>query len=208
MFETNLKERWKNTTLDWEQIHRRLSAAQAALESGGEPTPEETRRILQERAHELAREAAKEDEFLEVVEFIVANERDGIEPHQVREVYPVRELTELPCVPPFVLGVINVRGRIVSVVDIKKIFELPGTGLSDLNKAIIVSVGEMELGILADSVLGMRRVLLREIQPSLPTLTEIRAEYLKGISGDRLVILDAERILSDPRLVIDQQVEP
>ncbi len=196
--------------LDWEQIHRRLAAAQAALKCGGRFTHEEIQRILRDRAEELARETTGEGqpgEFLEVVEFLVATERYGIESHHVREVYPVRDLTALPCVPPYVLGVINMRGRIVSVIDVKKLFELPDKGLTDLNKAIIVRLGEMELGILADAVVGMRRIAMQDLQPSLPTLTEIRVEYLRGVTGDRLVILDAEKILSDPKLVVDQQVE-
>jgi purine-binding chemotaxis protein CheW len=93
-------------------------------------------------------------------------------------------------------------------VDLKKFFELPEKGLTDLNKAIVVAAAGMELGILADAVTGFRRIPLRGLQPSLPTLTEIRAEYLKGISGDRLVLLDGEKILSDPKLVVRQEVEP
>jgi len=199
-----------NVGLDWAEVHHRLEAARIAAEQGWRPTPEETQRILRDRAKELAREAAAGDEsraFLEVIEFLVASERYGIESQHVREVYPVRDLTVLPCVPPHVLGVINVRGRIVSVVDLKRFFELPEKGLTDLNKAIIVSAAEMELGLLADAVVGLRRIPARDLQPSLPTLTEIRAEYLKGVCGDRLVVLDAEKILSDPKLVVHQQVE-
>jgi len=100
------------------------------------------------------------------------------------------------------------RGRVVSVVDLKRFFELPEEGLSDLNKAIIVSAPGMELGILADVVVGSRRIAVRELQPSLPTLTEIRAEYLRGVTGDRLVVLDAQKILDDPKLAVRQEVEP
>ena len=94
-----------------------------------------------------------------MVEFLIASERYGIESHHVREVYPVRDLTVLPCVHPHVLGVINVRGRIVSVVDLKTFFELPEKGLTDLNKAIIVATAQMELGILVDAVVGRVKVL-------------------------------------------------
>jgi purine-binding chemotaxis protein CheW len=67
----------------------------------------------------------------------------------------------------------------------------------------------MELGILADAVVaGLRRIHMQDLQPSLPTLTEIRAEYLRGVTGDRLVVLDAEKILRDPKLVVRQEVEP
>jgi purine-binding chemotaxis protein CheW len=206
------QESTQNASLNWEQVHRRLTAAQAALDRDWQLTPEESARALRDRAKALAREAVatgETGEFLEVVEFLVANERYGIESHHVREVYPVGDLTPMPCVPSYVLGVINMRGRVVSVVDLKRFFELPQKGLSDLNKAIIVSAPGMELGILADAVVaGLRRIRMQDLHPSLPTLTEIRAEYLRGVTGDRLVVLDAEKILSDPKLVVRQEVEP
>ena len=205
----NRGEPTRKASPDWEQIYGRLAAARAAAEKGWQPTPEESQRILRDRARELAREASageESGEFLEVVEFLVANEHYGIESHFVREVFPVKDLTPVPCVPAYVLGVINMRGKVVSVVDFRKFFEMPEKGLTDLNKAVIVSAAEMELGILADGVVGSRRIPVSDLQPSLPTLTEIRAEYLRGVSGDRLVVLDAEKILSDPKLVVHQQV--
>ena len=201
----------RSASRDWELVRRRVTAAQAALEGRWEKSPEDTRRILRARAQELAREPAGEietGEFLEVVEFLVGGERYGVESRHVREIHPVKELTTLPGVPAFVLGVINLRGRIVSVVDFKRLFELPEKGLSDMNKAVIISAAEMELGILADEVTGLRRIPAPSLQPSLPTLTEIRAEYLRGVSADRLVVLDAEKILADSKLVVRDQAEP
>jgi purine-binding chemotaxis protein CheW len=205
----NRQKQSRTAGVNWEEAHHRLRVAQAALERGWQLTSEEAQPVLRQRAKELAREPAARDEAgksVDVVEFLVAHERYGIESRYVREVYPLKELSPLPSVPPFVRGVINFRGRIVSVVDLKRFFELPEKGLSDLNKVLIVSTERMELGILADAVAGLRRVPVGELQTSLPTLTEIRAEYLKGVSGDRLVILDAETMLADPKLVV-QQIE-
>jgi len=70
-------------------------------------------------------------------------------------------------------------GQILSVIDIKKFFGLPEKGLTDLNKVIVVRTQQMELGILADAVLGVRAIGLSDLQNSLPTLTGIRAEYLR-----------------------------
>jgi purine-binding chemotaxis protein CheW len=61
----------------------------------------------------------------------------------------------------------------------------------------------MELGILADAVLGVRAIALNEFRTSLPTLTGIRAEYLKGITKDPLVVLDMDKILSDEKIVVN-----
>lgn len=170
-------------------------------------SPEEQRRILRERALVLAREPEREEAAagLEVVEFLLAYERYGIESSYIREVYPLKDLTPLPCTPPFVLGIMNVRGKILSVIDIRKFFDLPQKGLTDLNRVIIVHDDFMEFGILADAILGVRLIPVRELQPSLPTLTEVRADYLKGVTEERLVVLDGGAILSDRRIVVHDE---
>ena len=197
------------TWVDWGEVKRRIEAAQAALQQGFTPTPEEQKRILKARAYALAQETQREDtaECIEVVEFLLAYERYGLELLYVREVYPLKELTSLPCTPPFVVGIINVRGRLLSVLDIKKFFDLPAQGLTDLNKVIIVHDPSMEFGILADALLGVRSIPIEEIQASLPTLTGIREEYLKGVTKDRLVILDAGRLLSDKKIIVHEEVD-
>jgi purine-binding chemotaxis protein CheW len=105
-----------------------------------------------------------------------------------------------------VRGVVNVRGQIVAVIDIKEFFNLPTNILTDLNKVIILGGGETRLAILADQVLGVREVDTSALQPSLPTLGGVGAEYLKGITNERLMVLDAHRILSDERIVVDEEV--
>lgn len=179
---------------------------------------QEKQKVLRERARLLAQEDNKKDAshgYLRVLEFLMAYERYALETAYLREVYPLKDITPLPCTPPYVLGIINVRGQILSVIELKKFFELPEKGISNLNKVIIISTDKpvfsgvegMEFGILADAVLGVRSVPLNEVQPSLPTLTGIREDYLKGITKDRVVILDAMRILSDKRIVVNEQVE-
>jgi len=70
----------------------------------------------------------------------------------VREVYPLRDFTVLPGVPTYIFGIINVRGQILPVIDIKKFFNLPEKGLGDLNRVIILYNDQMEFGILSDVV--------------------------------------------------------
>jgi len=196
--------------IDWGELRRRLERGRAALEQGAAPTPEERKRILRDRARELAREAPKTpapEAFLEVVAFELASETYALETSWVREVYPLKEFTPLPGTRPFVLGLLNVRGRLLLVIDIKKFFDLPEKGLTDLNKVIIVHRNGVELGILADAVLGVRLVPLAEMQASLPTLTGIRVDYLRGVTKERLVVLNAEKILSDKKLVVQDQAE-
>lgn len=192
--------------VDWTAIRRRLERADEALARGNLPTDEEKKRVLRARAHTLARESQAEaaHEQLDVIEFVLAHERYAVEAACVREVYPLRDLTPLPGTPPFIAGIINVRGQILSVVDLKKFFDLPPRGLPEVDKVIILHDGAMEFGLLVDALPGQRRVPVAQIQPPLPTLTGIRLEYLRGVTADRLIVLAAERLLADPNLIVRQ----
>jgi len=196
--------------LDWREVQRRLEAARAAMERGWALDAQETKRILKARARTLAQEPAKEeadDDTIEVVEFVLAYEQYAVETRYVREIYPLQHLTPLPCTPAFVLGIVNVRGEILSVIDLRKFFDLPEKGLTDLNKVIVLRSEHMVFGILADAVIGARRIRLAGIQPSLPTLTGVREAYLKGVTAERTVILDAEKLLADETIVVQEQVD-
>ena len=195
--------------IDWSAIHLRLERAAALLEQKAAPDTVEKKRILHERAKALAHEAKADDvgERIEVVEFILASERYAVASSWVREVYPLKEITPLPGTPLFVRGIVNVRGQIVSVVDLKKFFELPEKGLGDLNKLLILTDGQIEFGLLADAVPGVREIPLHAIQPPLPTLTGIRAEYLMGVTAERLIVLDVGKLLADPKIRVSQSAE-
>jgi purine-binding chemotaxis protein CheW len=198
-----------NKEIDWGAISQRLEKARTAIEHIWSPDVDETRQILEQRAQLLAREPLKTqaaDASIEVLEFNLAYEKYAIASEYVREVYPLEDLTPLPCTPAFVLGIINLRGMILSVIDIKKFFDLPEKGLTDLDKVIVLESAQMEFGILADAICGVRRILRTDIQPSLPTLTGIREDYLLGVTAERLVILDAQRLLADEALIVQQQV--
>lgn len=211
MKDNKLKSRHEQATpIDWSELHRHLEADQVNLGRDLAPTPEAKKRILKARAQALAREPeekAATGENLEVVEFLLAHERYGIESSYVQEVYLLKEVTPLPGTPPFVLGIINVHGQILSVIDIKKFFDLPEKGLTDLNKVIVIATEKLQLGILADVILGVQSIPLQHLQPSLPTLTGVRADYLRGVTMDRLVMLDVEKILSDKTIIVQQQLE-
>ena len=199
----------KQAAIDWREVHQRLETARAAVERVGTPDAGETQRVLKARAQALAREPEKAqaaDAQVEVLEFFLAHEKYAVESRHIREVYPLENLTPLPCTPPFVLGIVNLRGEIVSVLDIKKFFDLPETGLTDLNKVIVLQSGAMLFGILADTIVGVRRIPVAEIQPSLPTLAGIREKYLRGITPDRTVLLDAGKLLADEQIIVQEQV--
>lgn len=201
-------ERGKSRSIDWQTVRLRIDQVSDMINRG--LTPEEEKSILKARANALAREPAGEEaiaEHLEILEFLLAYETYGIELCWVRETIPLKDLTPVPCTPPFVLGVVNVRGRIMSVVDIRKFFDLPEKGLTNLDKVIIVHDGGMEFGILADAVVGVRVIASTDLQPSLPTLTGVREEYLKGVTGKRVTVLDGKKLLNDTKIIICDKIE-
>lgn len=172
-------------------------------------SPDDTE-ILSARARALARppdDAPAAAMLLEVLEFRLAQERYALETQYVREVCPLKDVTPLPRTPPFLLGVVNLRGRILPVVDLKKFFDLPEQGLTDLHRIILVEGHDVEFGLLADATVGVRSIPADTLQSSLPTFTGIRSEYLKGVTAERLVVLDVGRILTDPRIIVHETVE-
>jgi len=166
--------------------------------------------ILRARAQALARppeQAPAAETLLEVLEFRLAQERYAVEVRHVREVYPLKDLTALPGTPAFVLGIVNVRGRILPVLDIRKFFDLPEQGLTDLHRIIFVHGNDLDFGLLADSIVAVRFIPLEGLQPSLPTLSGIRSDYLKGVTVERLVVLDLDRVFEDPKIIVHEEAD-
>ncbi|MCL4552672.1 MAG: chemotaxis protein CheW [Candidatus Marsarchaeota archaeon] len=194
--------------ITWSEMHPSQETANPAVEQS--LSPEDKKRILKTRAQALAREPEGQEAekgHLDIVQFKLAQETYAVERVYVREVYPLKDLTPVPCTPPFVLGIINLRGRIISVMDIKKLFSLPDEEPATLHKAIVLRTDGMELGILADVILGVTSIPLANVHPPMPTLTGLRAEYLKGVTSERLAILDVKRILSDKKIIVHEEVE-
>jgi purine-binding chemotaxis protein CheW len=169
----------------------------------------EIRTKLKNRAIAIAQEPEQKREtstITEVIEFILAAESYGIESAFVREVYPLKDYTPLPGLPPYIFGIINVRGQILPVIDLKKFFNLSEKGLGELNKVIILRNDQMEFGILADEVHGTQAIELEDIQVVPPTVSGIGEEYLKGVTKESLIVLNAERLLSDKSIVVNNEV--
>ena len=167
------------------------------------------RKILKDRARILAvvpAPAPRDGELIHALQFSLGAETYAVESGHIREVLPLPRVTSLPCVPAFVRGIINVRGRIVSIIDLKSILGLPDTGFIPTSSVIILQSTSIEFGLLADEISGIAAIPLSSIQLSLPALTDVRAEYLKGVTAEGLVLLDAGRLLSDKKLVIDETV--
>ena len=172
--------------------------------------PELKHKTLRERAKVLALETKDESagqEYIEIIEFRLGSETYAFETEFVREVYLLNNFTHLPGLPDFSVGIINIRGQILSIVDLKKLFDIPAGGIGELNKIIIIQNNKMEFGILADVVLGTRSIPKESVQESYTGMPGIESGYLKGVTGDHLIVLNAKNILEDEKILINQAAE-
>lgn len=189
--------------INWTALREQVDAAQALLVQRSSPTGEGRRAILRERARIAAMEPDKPElagTLMELVEFSLFHETYGIETAYVREVAYLDRYLPLPGAEDFILGVVPLRGRMLTIINLNPFFELPAKGLTNLNKVIVLENSSTEFGLLVDSVSGsLRHVAERTVQPLPPTFTGPRAQFSRGITPDSLVVLDARRLLDDPR---------
>jgi purine-binding chemotaxis protein CheW len=142
---------------------------------------------------------------VQLITFILAGENYGIESAYVREVFPLKDFTPLPGVASYILGVVNIRGQILPVVDLKKFFNLPERGIGELNKIIILQNDHMEFGILTDIVQGTQTIDINEIKNIPPSISGIGEAYLKGVTKENLIVLNAGKLLSDKSIIVDHE---
>ena len=168
-----------------------------------------TKKILRERAAVLAKELKEEvkTESRPFLEFQLADECYCLETAYIKEVYPLKEYTRLPCSPDFIFGMINFHGQILSIVDLKKVLNLTDVGISDRDKLIILESGDMIFGILTDNISGIREIEENSIQKELPSgIERSGSRYISGITADGKIILDSEALLSDPKMIVNETV--
>jgi len=165
--------------------------------------------ILTTRAAVLARTPGDEDKEstqTQYVTFKLGAERYGLDVGFVEEIQPLKELTLIPCTPDFVVGAVNIRGSILPVVDIKKFFGIPATDIAGSDKVMVVKVGEMQMGLLADRVEEVLDLANEDIEPQLATLSGAQEEFIKGVCGGQVIILDIEALANDRRMIIHEDI--
>ena len=163
--------------------------------------------ILRARAKALARPRATAEaprEAIELLLFTVAGETYGVEVAYVAEVAALKMLAALPGMPACVRGVVNLRGRVVAALDVRKLFDLAERGISDLGKLVVLGHSGSLVAVLCDAILGTRRLPVSELQAPLPAHAAA-GDLVRGTTSERLVVLAAERLLSSPRLSMEQQ---
>ncbi len=136
------------------------------------------------------------------LEFRIVSEQYAIEDKFVTEVLFLRNLTTIPGTPSFVQGVINYRGRILSVVNIQIFLSKREKGLGEMNKLIVISDGKMEYGIVADNIAGLRKIDIDSIGIKPLNLDPSSEEFIMGVMPDGVVLLDGDTLLKTSKIII------
>jgi len=134
----------------------------------------------------------------QIVVFQLAEQTYGIDIASVYEIIRMEKITRVPRTPHFVEGVINLRGKIIPVIDLCKRFNLPLAERTGASRIIVVDVSGNTIGMIVDAVSEVLRLPLESIEPPPPMIHGIESAYLRGIAilDSRLVILlNLEKIL-------------
>jgi purine-binding chemotaxis protein CheW len=143
------------------------------------------------------RAAAEDTEHLAT--FVLDKEEYGVDVRQVQEIRRVSEITAVPRAPEFVRGVINLRGRILPVLDLKRKLNLGEVGVARAARIVVVRTQGRILGLLVDGASQVLKVPVSRIEPPPEEVVERGGDYIRAVAklDDRLIILiDLERILA------------
>ena len=140
------------------------------------------------------------EDLLQLVSFVIENEEFGIDILRVQEIIRPVEITRVPNSPSFVEGVINLRGRIVPVVDLRKRFGLPEREQDQHTRIIVVELIDRVVGFMMDAVKEVIRVDRSVIEPAPELAIGIDTEYIKGgakLEDRLLILLELEEVLTE-----------
>jgi len=179
--------------IDWNDVRARLAANEKALHRGLEPTADELNAVLARRAAALADRAASrlaradEDRILVVV---LGDARFGMPIARLAEVVPLKRLTTVPRGPAGLLGVMNLRGEVRSVVDLRAVLQIDGDRDDADGYVLMVRRDGKEIGLYVDQVEGIRSVERTSLAPAS------EAHFVAGMLPDRIGLLDVDAVLA------------
>ncbi len=145
----------------------------------------------------------------QLVVFDLGTESYGVEIGTVREIIRMQEVTAVPSTADYVEGVINLRGKVIPVVDLRKRFNLEATEHTKDTRIVVVDIGEDDIGVIVDAVNEVLRVPSSSIEERSSVATIQSSEFLTGIAklAERLIILlDLATMLSREGLDSDEPV--
>lgn len=140
------------------------------------------------------------DGEMQLVVFKLGQEEYGVDILNVQEIIKMVSFTKIPNLPDFIEGVINLRGKIIPVIDLRKRFNLPPKEYAEENRIVVIEVNSTTVGMIVDAVSEVLRLAHSTVEPTPAIISSIDTEYLKGVGKleDRLLILlDIEKIFTN-----------
>jgi purine-binding chemotaxis protein CheW len=152
--------------------------------------------------------SSRGDVILQLVTFTLGSEEYAVDILKVQEINRMREITRVPNSPSYVEGVINLRGKVIPVVNLREKFGLQGKENDEQSRIMIMDIQGITMGLVVDAVSEVLRVPSSIVEPTPPMASNISTEFIKGIAKleDRLIILlDMDRLLgkSEETLMIE-----
>lgn len=138
-------------------------------------------------------------ELLQLVTFSIAEEEFGVDILKVQEIIRTMEITKVPRAPEFVEGVINLRGKVIPILDLRRRFGLVSREHDKHTRIIVIEINNMIVGFVVDSVSEVLRIPASTVEPPPPVVAGLESEYISGVGKleDRLLILlDLDSLLS------------
>ncbi len=145
-------------------------------------------------------EGSTNDPLNQLVTFRLEDETYGINVMQVQEVLRVTEIAPVPGAPPYVLGIINLRGNVVTVIDTRTRFGLSPGEVDDASRIVIIESEQQVVGILVDSVAEVVELRNSQIDSAPNVGNEESSRYIQGVAtrnDDLLIVVDLNKLLSD-----------
>ncbi len=158
----------------------------------------------------MTEEKNKTAQRQQLVVFNLSSEEYAVTITQVQEIIRLPEITRVPNMPNFVEGVINLRGKIIPVIDLRKRFNLQIGEHTDKNRIIVADAAGQTIGLIVDGVSEVITLSNEQIDPIPPTIASIDTEYLQGVGKleKRLVILlDLKKVLTDIEKAAIKKIE-
>ncbi|MBE0644825.1 MAG: purine-binding chemotaxis protein CheW [Bacteroidetes bacterium] len=185
----------------WEQIRQMLDTVRISLEQQNRVTESANADVLRKRAKVFAAltpsTIVEVDESEDLVLFMLGNDTYGVSCNEIEEVIPLQNLVALPNTNKSILGISSLRGILFSVVDLKRVLNIPASELTTMHRVLMVRHESFKVGFLVDSVQGMRSFSKNEMQDLPSEIHERSRTYLHGLALGNVLILNARVILQD-----------
>ncbi|MBQ9452523.1 MAG: chemotaxis protein CheW [Desulfovibrio sp.] len=144
-------------------------------------------------------QAKHEDELLQLVTFSIGEEEFGVNILKVQEIIRTMEITKVPRAPEFVVGVINLRGKVIPIIDLRRRFGLAFKAPDKNTRIIVIEINSIIVGFVVDAVSEVLRIPTSTVEPPPPVVAGVDSDYVSGVGKlhDRLLILlDLDKLLS------------